>query len=299
MRVSLRPSLLQYQRYAITQKRFLSADPSPIVVQHHLAPHSGGIRVLLLDRPANRNALSRRLIADLRKHIQHIKDEGGVGGTRALIIASNNDNAFCAGADLKERKGMSQDETKQFLHDLRSTFRELASLPIPTISAISSTALGGGLELGLCTTFRVFGSSAMVGLPETRLAIIPGAGATYRLPALIGASRARDLILTGRRVSGAEAYFLGLCNRLVEVLPEEQKAEGKARGKVLDVSVQLAKDICEGGPVALREAMRAVNGWQRGEVSENEAYDNILNTEDRLEALKAFAEKRKPVFKGR
>jgi len=86
---------------------------------------------------------------------------------------------------------------------------------------------------------------------------------------------------------------------LVEVLPEEQKAEGKARGKVLDVSVQLAKDICEGGPVALREAMRAVNGWQRGEVSENEAYDNILNTEDRLEALKAFAEKRKPVFKGR
>jgi len=110
MRVLLRPSLLQPQRFATVQKRFLTADPSPIVVQHHPAPHSGGIRVLLLDRPANRNALSRRLIADLRKHIQHIKDEGGVGGTRALIIASNNDNAFCAGADLKERRGMSQDE---------------------------------------------------------------------------------------------------------------------------------------------------------------------------------------------
>lgn len=189
--------------------------------------------------------------------------------------------------------------TKQFLSDLRSTFTELANLPIPTISAISSTALGGGLELGLCTTFRVFGSSAIVGLPETRLAIIPGAGGTYRLPALIGANRARDLVLTGRRVSGPEAYFLGLCDRLVEILPEEEKAEGKARGKVLDVSVQMAKDICEGGPVALREAMRAVNGWQRGEVSENEAYENILKTEDRLEALKAFAEKRKPVFKGR
>ncbi len=110
MRVLLRPSLLQNQRCAIIQRRFLSADVSPIVVQHHPAPHSGGIRVLLLDRPANRNALSRRLLTDLRKHVQHIQDEGGVGGTRALIIASNNDNAFCAGADLKERKGMTQDE---------------------------------------------------------------------------------------------------------------------------------------------------------------------------------------------
>lgn len=189
--------------------------------------------------------------------------------------------------------------TTQFLTDLRATFTELSKLPIPTISAISSTALGGGLELGLCTTFRVFGSSAIVGLPETRLAIIPGAGGTYRLPALIGANRARDLILTGRRIGGPEAYFLGLCDRLVEILPEEEKTPGKAREKVMDVSVQLAKDICEGGPVALREAMRAVNGWQRGEVSENEAYQNILTTEDRVEALKAFAEKRKPVFKGR
>lgn len=189
--------------------------------------------------------------------------------------------------------------TVQFLTDLRATFKELSELPIPTISTISSTALGGGLELGLSTTFRVFASSAIVGLPETRLAIIPGAGGTYRLPALIGANRARDLILTGRRVSGPEAYFLGLCDRLVEILPEEQKVPGKAREKSMDVSIQLAKDICEGGPVALREAMRAVNGWQRGEAAENEAYQNILKTEDRTEALRAFAEKRKPVFKGR
>ncbi|KAK5074663.1 putative secondary metabolism biosynthetic enzyme [Lithohypha guttulata] len=299
MRPVLRPSILRQQRFRSGQKRYLQAEASPIVVDHHPAPHSGNIRVLLLDRPAQRNALSRRLVSDLKRHIQHIKDEGGVGGTRALIVASGNDAAFCAGADLKERKGMTQDETKAFLADLRSTFTELANLPIPTITAISSTALGGGLEFGLCTTFRVFGSSAIVGLPETRLAIIPGAGGTYRLPALIGANRARDLILTGRRVSGAEAYFLGLCDRLVEILPEEVKAEGVARQKVLNVSIQLAKDICEGGPVALREAMKAVNGWQRGEAAENEAYNNILQTEDRVEALKAFAEKRKPVFKGR
>jgi methylglutaconyl-CoA hydratase len=189
--------------------------------------------------------------------------------------------------------------TKDFLTGVRKTFTDLSNLPIPTISAISSVALGGGLELALCTTLRVFGSSAIVGQPETKLAIIPGAGGTYRLPALIGVNRARDLILTGRRVGGAEAYFLGLCNRLVEVTPEESKADDTARQKVLDASIQLANDICEGGPIALTQAMRAVNGWQRGEASENEAYDVILETEDRIEALKAFAEKRKPAFKGR
>lgn len=111
MRILLRPTVLrQVEKNVSLQRRFLSADPSPIVVDHEPAPHSGNIRVLLLDRPANRNALSKRLIADLRRHIDYIKDEKGIGGTRALIIASANDAAFCAGADLKERKGMSQDE---------------------------------------------------------------------------------------------------------------------------------------------------------------------------------------------
>jgi methylglutaconyl-CoA hydratase len=146
---------------------------------------------------------------------------------------------------------------------------------------------------------RVFASQAVVGQPETRLAIIPGAGGTYRLPRLIGETRARDLILTGRRVYGPEAYFLGLCDRLVEISPEDQQQEGKARTKVLEASLQLARDICEGGPIALEQAMRAVNGWQRGEEAENEAYEVVLKSEDRLEALRAFAEKRKPTFKGR
>lgn len=107
------------------------------------------------------------------------------------------------------------------------------------------------------------------------------------------------MILSGRRISGAEAYFIGLCDRLVEITPEEAKQAGQARSKVLDVSLQLARDICEGGPIALTQAMRAVNGWERGEEAENEAYDVVLESEDRLEALKAFAEKRRPVFMGR
>ena len=181
---------------------------------------------------------------------------------------------------------------------MRQTFKNLSTLQIPTISSIASVALGGGLELALCTHFRVFGSTAIVGQPETRLAIIPGAGGTYRLPSLIGLNRARDMILTGRRVSGPEAYFIGLCDRLIEISPEEQETPGMASTKVLDHSIDLAKDLCQGGPIALKQAMRAVQGWQRGEEAENEAYEEVLKTKDRLEALRAFAEKRAPVFKG-
>jgi methylglutaconyl-CoA hydratase len=234
-----------------------------------------------------------------------------------MILASETDQAFCAGADLKERAGMSKEEyacvlcesvncsnrgaprVYNFLKTLRHTFSRLASLPIPTISAINSSAFGGGLELGLCTHFRVLASTATVALPETRLAIIPGAGGTYRLPSIIGATRARDLILTGRRIQGPESYFIGLADRLVEITEEEKDAPGVVRGKVLGAAVGLARDICEGGPVAIRAAMQAVDGWQMGEQSENKAYELTLPTEDRVEALRAFAEKRKPVFKGR
>lgn len=191
------------------------------------------------------------------------------------------------------------DSVAAFLKKLRSTFTRLSTLPIPTLSAISSSAFGGGLELGLCTHFRLLASTATVALPETRLAIIPGAGGTYRLPALIGPSRARDLIITGRRIRGPEAYFIGLADRLVEVTEDEKAAPGVARGKVLEHAVAMAREICEGGPVAIRAAMQAVDGWEQGERSENAAYEMVIPTEDRTEALRAFGEKRKPAFKGR
>ncbi|KAJ5390588.1 Methylglutaconyl-CoA hydratase [Penicillium cataractarum] len=276
-----------------------SAEEEIIKVQQIPAPGSGHVRVLLLNRPKARNAISRQLLETLSKQVNSIAAENGNGPTRALVVASNVDASFCAGADLKERAKMTHAETEQFLEKLRATFKALAGLQIPTISAISSMALGGGLELALCTHLRVFGSSSTVGLPETRLAIIPGAGGTYRLPALIGPTRARDLILTGRRVSGPESYFIGLCDRLVEVLPEEGQQEGVAREKVLRESIKLALDICEGGPIALKQALLAVQGSALGEVAENQAYEGVIETEDRYEALRAFAEKRKPAFRGR
>ncbi|KAL4755401.1 hypothetical protein BDW72DRAFT_864 [Aspergillus terricola var. indicus] len=288
--VSLRVKVARYST---------SPDDAVIQTQYVPAPGSGNIRVLLLNRPNARNALSRNLLTSLAQHVHSISAEGGNGPTRALVIGSSADSAFCAGADLKERLHMTKDETNAFLAKLRGTFRELAALPVPTISAVSSLALGGGLELALCTHLRVFGSNSTVALPETKLAIIPGAGGTYRLPSLIGVNRARDLILTGRRVTGPEAYFIGLCDRLVEILPEEEQKEGAAREKVLRESIKLAMDICDGGPIAIKQALKAVGGYEKGEVAENEAYDGVVETEDRREALIAFAEKRKPAFRGR
>lgn len=302
--------------------RFYSAPTGPQIILTDLpAPSTGRIRILSLNRPSARNAISRSLLSDLRAHIDEIAAEydadgnevplkkiyGGAAGTnerertRALIIASEVESCFCAGADLKERSGMSREETDEFLALLRSTFSAIAALPIPTIAAVSSMALGGGLELALCAHLRVFASTAVVGLPETRLGIIPGAGGTYRLPGIIGQSRARDLMLTGRRVSAAEAYFLGLADRLVEVVEEEGKEDKellKRAGKdALSESVRLAQEICSGGPLAVRAVIQAT-AWAREEV-ENSMYEKVVGTEDRDEALKAFKEKRVPVFKGR
>ncbi|KAM0475852.1 hypothetical protein ACHAPX_006730 [Trichoderma viride] len=307
-----------------TFRRLYSTPSEPLIRVTNLpagASSNGHIRVLELNRPQARNAISRDLLASLRAEIDNVQNQygpngeeiapkqrfGGAAGidehgpTRALILASAVDTCFCAGADLKERRGFTPEETAQFLSTLRSTFTSLSNLQIPTISAISSLALGGGLELALSTHFRVLSSNATVGLPETRLGIIPGAGGTFRLPALIGLSRARDLVLTGRRVAAPEAYFLGIADRLVEVIPEDER-EGSdilqiARKSALSEAVRLAQEICEGGPIAVRAGLQAV-AWAREE-KENEMYKRVVNTEDRDEALKAFQEKRKPVFKGR
>ncbi|CCF42159.1 enoyl-CoA hydratase/isomerase [Colletotrichum higginsianum] len=287
-----------------------SDSNQPLITVTQLpAPGSGHIRILELNRPKARNALSKALLSQLRAEVDAVHAQydpesgaelpqkqifGGAAGkdvkgpTRALVLASAVETSFCAGADLKERRGFTQEETDEFLHNLRSTFTSLQNLPIPTISAISSLALGGGLELALSTHFRVLSSNAQIGLPETRLGIIPGAGGTHRLAPPLS------------------AYFLGIADRLVEITHDEAEKAGEgdkdkgvllaARRAVLSESVRLAGEICEGGPIAVRAALQAV-AWAREEV-ENKMYERVVATEDRNEALKAFQEKRKPVFKG-
>jgi len=177
-----------------------------------------------------------------------------------------------------------------FLSTLRTTLATLSTLPLPTLTALSAPALGGGLELALATTLRIFATTATIGLPETRLGIIPGAGGTYRLKNLIGEARAMDMILTGRRIGGREAGMMGLCKRVVGV--DAGAGMGEARREVLEEAVRVAKGICEGGPRAVGCALRAVRGGS--EEVENREYEVCLGGGEREEALRAFAEKRKP-----
>jgi methylglutaconyl-CoA hydratase len=166
---------------------------------------------------------------------------------RVLILDSKVDKVFCAGADLKERAKMSTDQVQRFVSDLRQTFTDLESLSIPTVSVINGVALGGGLEMALSTDIRIAGPLAKLGLPETKLAIIPGAGGTQRLPRLIGIARAKELIFTGRILGAKQASDIGLVNEFVE------------QGSVLDKALEISSSIIQGGPIALKMAKCAIS----------------------------------------
>jgi enoyl-CoA hydratase/carnithine racemase len=211
---------------------------------------------------------------------------------RAVLITGDGDRAFCAGADLKERKDMPSELVPVFVRNIRSTMDDLEALPQPTIAVINGFALGGGAELALSCDLRIARAEAEIGLTETSLAIIPGAGGTQRLPRLIGKARAKELILTARRIGALEALRIGLFNQVVE------------GPRLRSAALELAAQIAANGPVAVRAAKEAIDRGtelplpQALEV-EAECYARTLTTQDRLEALAAFAEKRRPSFLGR
>ncbi|VEU34600.1 unnamed protein product [Pseudo-nitzschia multistriata] len=216
------------------------------------------------------------------------------GGCRCLVLTSFSDRVFSAGADLKERATMTQDEAAEYVTLLRDTMERFACLPMPVIAAIEGVAVGGGLELALAADIRVASSKAVLGFPETSLAIIPGAGGTQRLPRLVGASRAKELVWTGRRLSGREA---GECGLVTDVVPEGGSATERA--------LELAFAIAAHGPVAVRASKAAIDeGGRSASMAEaldveRRCYARVLPTEDRLEGLAAFREGRAPNYRGR
>ncbi|PCH37616.1 ClpP/crotonase, partial [Wolfiporia cocos MD-104 SS10] len=201
--------------------------------------------------------------------------------------------SFCAGADLIERRSMSKPQVDKFLLDLRGALATLENLPVPTIAVIDGPALGGGLETSLACDLRVAGHSVTkIGLPETRLGIIPGAGGTQRLTRLLGLSRAKNLIFTARSLSASEALDFGLVDYV-----------STADSSAVDKALELAAEIALNAPLALRAAKQAISrapelGLESGLDFERTAYEPLLKTSDRIEALEAFKEKRAPVFKG-
>ncbi|MCA2981133.1 MAG: enoyl-CoA hydratase/isomerase family protein [Myxococcaceae bacterium] len=238
-----------------------------------------------IDGELRRNALSKAMVAELGEHVARVS--GPSRDVRAVVLTGAGTRAFCAGADLKERASMSPDEVRHFLDALRRTFRALELSDCVFIAFINGVAFGGGTELALACDLRVMDEAAEVGLTEVKLGIIPGGGGTQRLPRLIGRGAAKDLILTGRRVASDEALSLGLVNRV---------------GTVED-AMHLAKMVVENAPLAVALAKHAIDDGAHLALDaalevEQRAYEQTLGTRDRLEGLKAFAEKRPPVFTG-
>jgi len=217
--------------------------------------------------------------------------------TRCVVIGSLVPKIFCAGADLKERKNMSESDTVNFVKSARSFFQSVAEISIPTICAIDGPALGGGLELALACDLRYASSEVVLGLVETRLAIIPGAGGTQRLPRLVGIAKAKELIYTAKTVTGKEAMELGIVN---EVVP--QNLDGNA---ALMYSFIVAQSIAENGPISVKMAKVAIDkGIGKSSLAEallieESCYAKVIPTTDRLEGLLAFQEKRKPKYEGK
>jgi len=247
-----------------------------------------GVLWLTLNRPQVMNSFNFDLLRALKARIDGIRFQPEI---RVVIITGAGEKAFCAGADLKERATLPPLQVKEFIFTIRDLFSGIENLNKPVIAAVNGIALGGGTELALACDIRIAAATASMGLTETRLAIIPGAGGTQRLPRLIGRGKAKELIFTGRRVPAEEALAIGLVNQVC------------APDQLRETCDAMAAEICETGPIAIEQAKYAINhgletDLHTGLAIESNAYWVTIPTQDRLEGLAAFREKRKPVYKG-
>ncbi|QOS99511.1 enoyl-CoA hydratase/isomerase family protein [Brevibacterium sp. JNUCC-42] len=248
----------------------------------------GQVGILTIQRPEVYNCLNLVTLERFQRLLTEVATDAEI---RVVVITGAGDKAFCSGADLKERKTMHQSQVQQYIRTIRDVFTQVERLSVPVIAAMNGVAFGGGLELALACDLRVMSETAQTGLTETSLGIIPGAGGTQRLPRLIGKGKAKELILTARRIGAQEALEIGLVNHLA---PVEQ---------VLDTSLSLAQQIALNAPIALAQAKWAIDfgmevDMATGLAIESNAYQILVPTKDRLEGLVAFAEKRKPVYRG-
>jgi methylglutaconyl-CoA hydratase len=262
-----------------------AAGASPLV----LVDRREAVAIVTMNRPEAANALSKGLVAAMTETFAALAADKDL---RAVVLTGAGDKVFCAGADLKERKDMTLEQTWAFLDEINGVMNAVAAFPRPVIAAINGAAFGGGFELALACDLRIAAESAQMGLTEVRLGIIPGAGGTQRLARVASIAAAKELILTGRRIHASRAYLLGVVN---EVVPA---------GALSEVALRLANDIAAAGPLAVAAAKRAIDGGfdvplADGLALEAVCYEEVLASDDRNEGLAAFAEKRPPVFKGK
>ena len=245
-----------------------------------------GIGYITIKRPEALNALSSQVLADLNEVLDQVEKSEEI---RVVIVIGAGEKAFVAGADIKEMDLMSPIQAFEYMTFANDTFTRLSDLRQPTIAVINGYALGGGMELALSTDIRIGFEKTVVGFPEVGLGIIPGFAGTQRMSRLIGTSRAKELIFTARTVKGQEAYDLGILNKLVPAEELLSSAEELAAAimKNAPLAVEKAKHVIQvGAELPLKNAIRL----------ETEAEALLFSTEDKLEGMRAFVEKRKAVF---
>lgn len=248
------------------------------------------VLLVMLNRPAVANALNTQMGIELRDLWVGLTRDAG--DTRAVVLTGSGSKAFCAGGDLKERNGMTVD-TWQRQHEIfEEAFWTLMELPLPVIAAVNGHAYAGGLEMALACDFAYAVPGARFALTEVTIGIMPGAGGTQNLPRAVGERRAKEIILTGRPFTAAEGLDWGVLNRIVE--PD----------RLLAAALDTAKTIAGNAPLSVRQAKKSIHlGLQTdlrtGLRIEVEAYNRLIGTEDRLEGIAAFNEKRKPQFRNR
>ena len=257
---------------------------SLLQVRRHGA--GGHVAEVLLDRPEALNAVDSALAAELTGSMRALAADPDV---RAVVLGSTRPRAFCVGADLKERDRLSDSELRAQRPLTRGAYRGVLDLPVPAVAAVAGFALGGGCELALCCDLVVGDPTAVLGLPEVSVGVLPGGGGTQLLARRVGWSRAADLIFTARRVEAAEAYRLGLLDRLA------------AEGAALELANSLATAIAANSPVGVRQAKRAMRAGldlplRAGLDVEDEAWHAVAFSADRAEGVRAFAERRPPVW---
>lgn len=265
---------------------------SPDIVVEKLTGDCEGVTVFGLNRPEAKNAISKNLLKEFVNAIESVQHDRSV---RVVLLRSLVSGVFCAGADLKERAKMRPEEVGPFVSKARACISLLENLPMPVIVALDGVALGGGLEISLACDLRVAANSAKMGLVETKLAIIPGAGGTQRLPRIIGAAKAKELIFTAAVLNGTQAAEIGLVNHVV---PQNESADA-AYHKALEI----AKMIIPNGPIGVKMAKTAISRGLEVDLGtglsiEEACYAQVIPTKDRIEGLTAFREKRRPDYKG-
>src|SRR5918999_2458316 len=257
-------------------------------LDHVNVERENGVAVLTIDRQEKLNALDRQVVEEIGQALLELEAEA----PRAIVVTGAGERSFIAGADIKAMSVMDPLEAKRFSEIGHAAMALLDRSPVPTIAAVNGFALGGGCEVALACDIRIAAENATFGFPEVSLGILPGMGGTQRLPCLVGPALAKELIFTARRIGAEEAHEIGLVNRVVP------------QGEALKVANELAAEIAANGPLAVRHAKAATNRAMDVDLVSGLEYEAnqfalLFATEDAREGMDAFAERRKPEFKGR